>query len=111
MHDWWLALAASAFGKIVLIDEPLVGYRQHPANTLGAVEKARHRSLKEIIFIIHKLKPVELYYDLAVQAKAFATRYHTRLSIVQKLQVKLTSAMFTRSGFLQRSLFRMGRRF
>lgn len=36
MHDWWLALIASTFGKIIHIDDSLVFYRQHTSNTLGA---------------------------------------------------------------------------
>lgn len=36
MHDWWLALVASAFGQIALVDQPGVLYRQHGANVLGA---------------------------------------------------------------------------
>lgn len=36
MHDWWLALIASAKGEIATIDQPTVLYRQHGANALGA---------------------------------------------------------------------------
>jgi hypothetical protein len=36
MHDWWLALVASAFGQIALVEEPGVLYRQHGGNVLGA---------------------------------------------------------------------------
>ena len=36
MHDWWLALVAVIFGKIVFLDEPLIYYRQHGANRVGA---------------------------------------------------------------------------
>jgi hypothetical protein len=36
MHDWWLALVASAFGKIALAEQPGVLYRQHGGNVLGA---------------------------------------------------------------------------
>lgn len=36
MHDWWGMLIASVFGKICYIDEPLVEYRQHGKNVLGA---------------------------------------------------------------------------
>jgi glycosyltransferase involved in cell wall biosynthesis len=37
MHDWWVMLVAAALGSIAYVDEPLVRYRQHGNNTLGAV--------------------------------------------------------------------------
>ena len=36
MHDWYLALLASAFGNLVYIDQPGELYRQHGNNVLGA---------------------------------------------------------------------------
>lgn len=36
MHDWWMALCAAAMGKIYYIDVPLVRYRQHGSNVIGA---------------------------------------------------------------------------
>lgn len=35
MHDCWLALVASAFGRIGFVDEPLYFYRQHGRNAIG----------------------------------------------------------------------------
>ena len=36
MHDWWLALVAGAFGRLEPVVEPLILYRQHGANAIGA---------------------------------------------------------------------------
>ena len=36
MHDWWLALVASLFGRIEAIDSATVRYRQHGQNDTGA---------------------------------------------------------------------------
>jgi len=36
MHDWFIALTAAAFGHIVFVDAPLVNYRQHSVNVMGA---------------------------------------------------------------------------
>lgn len=47
MHDWWLALVASAFGYIESISEPLILYRQHGKNTLGAKKYGSLKWYKE----------------------------------------------------------------
>ena len=36
MHDWWLMLVAAYLGEIIYIDKPLMQYRQHGNNVLGA---------------------------------------------------------------------------
>ncbi len=36
MHDWYLALLATAYGRLVYIDKPGELYRQHDNNVLGA---------------------------------------------------------------------------
>jgi glycosyltransferase involved in cell wall biosynthesis len=36
IHDEWLALVAAAVGRIVAVPEPLVKYRRHPAQKIGA---------------------------------------------------------------------------
>jgi len=36
MHDWWLALCAAAFGRLEYCPKPLVKYRQHGNNAIGA---------------------------------------------------------------------------
>lgn len=46
MHDWWCALMAGS-GRRLFIDEPLVLYRQHGANQLGAKGRdLRSRALR-----------------------------------------------------------------
>ncbi|MFC1684563.1 glycosyltransferase family 2 protein [Pseudomonadota bacterium] len=36
MHDWWFALCAATCGRIGFVDMPLVKYRQHGDNEVGA---------------------------------------------------------------------------
>lgn len=38
-HDLWLGLVSSALGRVRLIREPLVDYRQHGNNAVGAVDR------------------------------------------------------------------------
>jgi len=44
MHDWWLLLIASTFGKVSHIDEATILYRQHGNNQVGAPTK-RYRAM------------------------------------------------------------------
>lgn len=39
MHDWWIALVASAFGHIDFTLKPTILYRQHGKNSIGAKNK------------------------------------------------------------------------
>lgn len=64
LHDSYLALVAAAFGKIGFVDEPLVLYRQHDVNALGAARPSR--------------SVTEFHTRLAAnisQAVAFVTRF------------------------------------
>lgn len=36
MHDWFLALTAASFGRVVFLDRALTRYRQHEGNAIGA---------------------------------------------------------------------------
>jgi glycosyltransferase involved in cell wall biosynthesis len=48
IHDEWLAIVASAIGKIDLIERPLIDYRQHGANQLGMRRRTLDVKVKEI---------------------------------------------------------------
>jgi glycosyltransferase involved in cell wall biosynthesis len=42
-YDFWLAFQASQYGKIQVVTEALVGYRQHDNNTIGAIGAKKYR--------------------------------------------------------------------
>ncbi len=73
MHDWWLALVAAVFGKTVFINEPLLYYRQHGDNSVGA------KSAGSLSYITGKLKNLENlksnYLMTYVQARILRQRY------------------------------------
>jgi glycosyltransferase involved in cell wall biosynthesis len=50
MHDWWLIQVASLFGRIGFVNKPLVQYRQHGKNVVGAHSFDLLLILKDIIF-------------------------------------------------------------
>ncbi len=45
MHDWWAALIAAAFGKIVYLPEATICYRQHGDNSVGVKKTLSFRYL------------------------------------------------------------------
>ncbi|MEE3392195.1 MAG: glycosyltransferase family 2 protein [Lachnospiraceae bacterium] len=49
MHDYWCALIAATFGKLIFIDEPTVLYRQHGDNEVGAKNSRNLKYLKKRI--------------------------------------------------------------
>jgi len=44
MHDWWLLLIASTFGRVAHLNVPTILYRQHANNQVGAPSK-RYRTV------------------------------------------------------------------
>ena len=72
MHDWWIALATSTIGKLIPLDEPLVQYRQHAGNTIGAHRENTVSKAKKLLF--NPLKEVrrmkQLHRHQAEQARA-----------------------------------------
>ncbi len=77
MHDWWLGLVAVLFGEIIFIREPLLYYRQHGGNQVGAKNAASFG------FVTAKLKNIkkiqENYLIGFVQARILRKRFGKEL--------------------------------
>lgn len=86
MHDWWMALVATCFGKIEFIDEPTILYRQHGNNVVGAT------NVNSLSFIIKRLMGNahvrETLNMSMVQARAFENCYKDKLSKNQQTLVR-----------------------
>lgn len=78
MHDWWMALIASAFGQIVFLNKPTIKYRQHPGNQIGAIDTNSadyvKKSLSDTDYLRRKIE------DTYLQAAAFYDTYWADLS-------------------------------
>ncbi|WP_341418211.1 glycosyltransferase family 2 protein [Paenibacillus filicis] len=77
MHDWWIAVVASAFGRIVFIHEASIDYRQHGSNTLGASAY----TLPNQMYSTYKKKSISFLFE---QAEAFRSQYGDRLPARQR---------------------------
>lgn len=81
MHDWWLGLIASAFGRIEYYPEQLILYRQHPWQNTGA------RGYGVCALMKRALNRKDMGYSVRrafFQAREFLRIYGPHLSPVQR---------------------------
>jgi hypothetical protein len=108
MHDWWLALIAAAFGQIEFIPEPLVRYRQHDQNAVGAKQHIRAKTLDlDSATEYLQREPSPLFEGIADQAEAFIETFSAELSLRTRIKLQLVKCLNIRSIVLQRVLFRL----
>lgn len=108
MHDWWLALVASAFGKLIYLDIPLVHYRQHSNNAIGAKERQQDRVGTFAYWgKLIEMRPNQHLVDAANQARAFRAQYNRNLNKQQLRALRYCSALAFRFGVWQRFVFKV----
>lgn len=99
MHDWWIALVASSFGKIVCLKEATILYRQHGDNVVGATR------VNTLGFILNRLKGsnhVQRTLRLAVeQAGAFLDCYRESLTSEQCHILRIFAELYTHNKFVR----------
>ncbi len=107
MHDWWVALVASAFGKIIPVYEQVIDYRQHADNACGSpgysqniFQKAIALLNNEIIFN-ELLIPVRMSF---VQAAIFLKSYGSILSTQQYTLVESYVSIAEANFFIKRRI-------
>ena len=103
MHDWWLALVAARFGKLVYLDIPTLDYRQHRGNSVGAKDV---RSLGYIVGKFQRLSELKLFFGRKKdQAKVFAESFRSCLTDGDRALVNaflcLKSNLTFKIGFLR----------
>lgn len=106
MHDWWLMLAAGAFGKIGFIDIPTVLYRQHGANDSGAERISLAGLMGKVFDPVSRRKLNERRSALIAhqerQALKFLERYGKRLSAEVRDMLAAFSSISKRNFLMRR---------
>jgi glycosyltransferase involved in cell wall biosynthesis len=112
MHDWWFAMTATAFGELVFIPSPLVRYRQHGRNTIGAKQRENSEATgRGLVRRFLSLEHNKHLVDVARQAKEFDRHFGGKLSLKNRLALFLARRMRTGSASFQRAYYRLLRRF
>lgn len=81
MHDWWVGIVVSKYGKNIYLDKQTILYRQHESNSIGYKKFSFLKVLKKIL-------SVEIYKDY-LQIKTMLTHLNLELSFTSYLSCKL----------------------
>ena len=85
VHDWWLALVASAHGRIQFIPESSILYRQHPQNTIGAKKIGFSYWLERLLQFVTSPSSGGHTCSAIKQIECFESRYGFSISGVPRL--------------------------
>ncbi|MCC2625480.1 MAG: glycosyltransferase family 2 protein [Burkholderiales bacterium] len=83
IHDHYLALIASFYGRVKYLDEPLVYYRQHGKNSIGAGRFSFDK-------FVNNCKSVADSYTALLSMPAFKNNYYIELLRDYRLSVYLS---------------------
>jgi len=112
MHDWWVAIGASAFGRIAVVQKPLTYYRQHRHNTIGLPPTGSISGILKSIYRIITFNPIALEKLRSIQdspeilaCRAFQLQYAEKLT---KGQVAVLQSLGDHSlvGIFKYGIFR-----
>jgi glycosyltransferase involved in cell wall biosynthesis len=110
MHDWWIALVASYFGEIRYISKPLVKYRQHTSNAVGAKKNSAINGVRRVLSYEHGF----LLYANIKQAQGFLDRYsavldtYTASTLASFVDMPYKNFIKKRYTLVRHSLYKQG---
>jgi len=84
MHDWWIYLCISAFGKVIYDDQAYVLYRQHDNNVIGG----RRKIISRIINVLRRFVKNGNNQQLKNQAKELYNMFADELSLEAKQRIE-----------------------
>lgn len=111
MHDWWISLICSAFGKSAFLDLATIDYRQHGNNSVGA------KNVASPSYLLERLKTKSIkksIRDCMEQAEAFLNCFGDDIPTDKKLilcdLVKVKDASIFKKNYiyLKHRIFKCG---
>ncbi|MDO5558711.1 MAG: glycosyltransferase family 2 protein [Oscillospiraceae bacterium] len=98
MHDWWIAVVASMFGHIGVVNEATIKYRQHEGNVVGATKVNSIGFIFNRLFVDNRVKRtiiesvrqaqslLEIYNDKITEEQRMVLAKYAELEKYNKLQ-------------------------
>lgn len=78
MHDWWAAIVAARFGKMVYVPQSTIDYRQHGKNSVGAKDTGSFSYFIYKVFHLRAFRKTVL--EKKEQAALFLSVFSSELS-------------------------------
>ncbi len=111
MHDWWLALIASAYEQTGFWHEPTIDYRQHNNNVVGA------KNIRSAGYIINKIRSTEIRAAMENTFKQAAEFEKCFNGIIPENKFKIVSnyaklgakrGLFRKVGYIRHGFWKIG---
>ncbi|MFN8575920.1 MAG: glycosyltransferase family 2 protein [Candidatus Sericytochromatia bacterium] len=106
MHDWWIAIIACILGKIDVIYEPTILYRQHSNNSIGISNNKK--TLREKLKISTLSRILNYEEKIQNQTKSFLDVYEKILNIDRNvLNILSAYSKFSSYTFFKKKYIRI----
>ena len=103
MHDWWLLIVAKILGEVYFIKEPLIKYRQHGKNQVGAKKLGFIKTAKSL-----KVSSNSAHQNLIktiMQMNAFNTLFNNDIPQAIKIKIHAWNYCFLSKNYRIRALY------
>ena len=99
MHDWWIAMVASTFGTIKLMNKPTLFYRQHGKNDTGA----KRYSIVTSVKLLGKYRTINASIRRTeLQAQLFYQRFGSSMSREEASMMNIFASIRSHNFFMRR---------
>ena len=108
IHDGWIAILIAAVANVAYLDRPLIQYRQHSSQQLGATKRSvrRHYANTQAPWNRKKYKDMPEQYRLVDERLKVASQFERSPEIGELLQKKI-SHMTRRAGLSVNPIWRV----
>ncbi|MDX1490865.1 MAG: glycosyltransferase family 2 protein [Pseudohongiellaceae bacterium] len=101
MHDWWVALVAALFGRIVTVPQATLYYRQHGGNTVGANKYEQRNATERLKGLLKDTSCEEVALQVYRQSRALSDVHGASLTVGNKFRLLMLGLLNSSSRRLR----------